>query len=118
MVLPQSPFWGLVPGLLTAMGGAYKDCLYEPFEWDKFVRSPTVCLVWYVAIDKYYPGQPVPLKIGLASMLERLTVETYKAFTGHMPGKFTNCSCASGGCVVQKDRGWLMRRLRDFDFRG
>lgn len=29
--LPQSIFWGLLPGLLTALGGAYKDTLFEPF---------------------------------------------------------------------------------------
>jgi hypothetical protein len=30
--IPQSIYWGLVPGFLTAIGGSYKDTLFEPFE--------------------------------------------------------------------------------------
>ena len=112
-MVQQSILWGLLPGTLTAVGGAYKDCLYEPFEAIKFVRSPLVCLFWYIIVDRQYPSQPVFLKIGLASMLERLSVETYKALIGKMPGKFTNCTCENSQCVVQKDRGWMLRRLND-----
>ena len=109
--MKQCLAWGLVPGVLTALGGAYKDCLFEPFEPLKFWRSPIVSMIWYILIDRWYPTEPVLLKLGLASMLERLSVETYKAVLGKMPGKFNSCSCDAGKCVLHKDRGWLLRRL-------
>ncbi len=111
--LPQSMFWGLVPGLLTALGGSYKDTLFEPFETLKFFRSPIISLIWYVIIDYYYKTQPVLLKIGLCSMMERLTVETYKAIYRPEPGKFKNCSCENNKCVLQKDRGWFLDRIKN-----
>ena len=42
MKLPQSIWWGLLPGFFTAFGGSYKDTLFEPFEPLKFFRSPLV----------------------------------------------------------------------------
>jgi len=30
--VPQSIFWGFLPGLVTSCIGAYKDTLYEEFE--------------------------------------------------------------------------------------
>ena len=48
--IPQSIFWGFVPGFFTAIGGSYKDTLFEPFEPLKFFRSPIVCFIWYVII--------------------------------------------------------------------
>lgn len=112
MHLPQSVWWGVVPGLLTALGGAYKDTLFEEFEPLKFFRSPVISFAWYLVINATYPTQPVLLKIGLCSMMERLTVETYKALYRPEPGKFKNCSCVQGKCVVQKDRGWFLDRIR------
>lgn len=109
--LPQSPYWGLVPGLFTAFGGAYKDTLFEPFEPLKFFRSPIVGFIWYIIIDMIYKNEPVVLKMGLASMMERLTVETYKAIYKPEPGKFKNCSCVESECVLEKDRGWFLDRL-------
>lgn len=113
MPLPQSWLWGLVPGLVTASVGAYKDTLFEEFDPVRFFRSPVIALAWYVAIDRFYRRAPVLLKIGLASTLERVTVETYKAVIRHPPGKFSNCRCAPDGvgCLVSKDRGWLLDRL-------
>jgi hypothetical protein len=109
--LPQSIYWGLVPGFFTAIGGSYKDTLFEPFEPVKFFRSPIVCFVWYIIIDKIYPNNPVILKLGFASMMERLSVEFYKAVYKPEPGKFKNCSCDKNKCVLEKDRGWFLDRL-------
>ena len=46
--IPQSYYWGVVPGLLTALGGSYKDTLFEPFEPLKFFRSPFITALWYI----------------------------------------------------------------------
>tara|TARA_Y100000591_G_C21570196_1_gene563038 strand:- start:274 stop:621 length:348 start_codon:yes stop_codon:yes gene_type:complete len=110
--LPQSMFWGLLPGFLTAFGGAYKDTLFEPFEPLKFFRSPIVSFIWYIIIDHFYKKQSVILKIGLCSMMERLSVETYKAIYRPEPGKFKNCTCNNGECQLIKDRGWFLDRLK------
>lgn len=108
---PQSIFWGLLPGFLTAFGGAYKDTLFEPFEPLKFFRSPIVSFIWYVIIDFYYKKEPVLLKIGLCSMMERLSVETYKAIYRPEPGKFKSCKCINNKCILEKDRGWFLDRI-------
>lgn len=112
MDLPQSIWWGLLPGLLTASGGAYKDTLFEEFEALKFWRSPIVSMAWYILIDAAYPTHPVILKVGLCSMMERLSVETYKAIYKPEPGKFKNCECQQNECVAHKDRGWFLDRIR------
>lgn len=110
---PQSVYWGLLPGLFTAFGGAYKDTLFEPFEPLKFFRSPVICFIWYIIIDTMYKQYPVILKIGLASMMERLTVESYKAIYKPEPGKFKSCECINNSCVLKKDRGWFLDRLKN-----
>jgi hypothetical protein len=110
--LPQSILWGLLPGLVTSSIGAYKDTLYEEFEPLKFFRSAIITFLWYIVIDRLFPKDPVILKIGACSMMERITVELYKAVFKPSPGKFKNCSCDSNGaCTVYKDRGWLLDRL-------
>ena len=109
--LPQSIWWGLLPGFITASTGAYKDTLFEPFELIKFFRSPIVCFLWYIVIDKQYPTEPVLLKLGLASTLERISVETWKAIYRPEPGKFKSCQCVLGECQLQKDRGWFLQRI-------
>jgi hypothetical protein len=113
-VLPQSVLWGLLPGLVTSCIGAYKDTLYEEFEPLKFFRSAIVTFLWYLLIDRWFPSDPVLLKIGACSMMERVSVELYKAAFKPEPGKFKNCTCdAVGACTtVHKDRGWLLDRLR------
>lgn len=116
--LPQSIYWGFLPGLLTALGGAYKDTIFEPFEFMKFWRSPILTFIWYLIIDIFYPTQPVILKIGFASMMERLSVETYKAVFNHAPGKFLNCNCVDNKCILQKDRGWFWDRINGKSYNG
>jgi hypothetical protein len=109
--LPQSIYWGFLPGFLTAIGGSYKDTLFEPFEPLKFFRSPIVCFLWYIIIDSIYKNEPVILKIGFSSMMERISVEFYKAVYKPEPGKFKNCKCVNEKCVLEKDRGWFLDRL-------
>jgi len=108
--IQQSIWWGLIPGFLTSFGGAYKDTLFEPFEPLKFFRSPIICFIWYIIIDKIYKNEPVILKLG-SSMMERFTVEFYKAIYKPEPGKFKNCKCVDSECVLEKDRGWFLDRL-------
>jgi len=110
--ISQSPFWGLFPGFITAMGGSYKDTLFEPFEPLKFFRSPIISFIWYLIIDHFYPRDSVILKIGLCSMMERITVEGYKAIYKPEPGKFKSCTCEENKCVLMKDRGWFLDRIR------
>jgi hypothetical protein len=110
--IPQSIFWGLLPGFVTAFGGSYKDTLFEPFEPLKFFRSPIVCFLWYIVIDFFYKQDSVLLKIGFASMMERISVETYKAIYKPEPGKFKNCKCINDQCILEKDRGWILDRLQ------
>ena len=109
--LPQSIYWGFAPGLVTSFIGAYKDTLYEEFETLKFFRSTIITFAWYLLINMYFPKDPVILKIGLSSMMERVCVETYKALHKPAPGKFKNCKCEEGKCTVYKDRGWILDRL-------
>lgn len=109
--LPQSYLWGLLPGLVTSSIGAYKDTLYEEFETLKFFRSMIITTIWYILIHQLYPKQPVILKIGFCSMMERISVELYKALNKPAQGKFKNCRCESGKCIVFKDRGWILDRM-------
>ncbi len=66
--LPQSIFWGLLPGFATAIGGAYKDILFKPFELLFFLRSPIIAFIWYIIINKYYPNEPVRVEKVLKSI--------------------------------------------------
>ena len=116
--LKQSILWGIVPGLLTAFGGSYKDTLFEPFEPLKFFRSPAISFIWYIIIDYYFPKEYVIFKIGLCSMMERLTVEGYKAIYKPEPGKFKNCNCVQNKCILKKDRGWFLDRLKGKKYKG
>ena len=110
--LPQSVLWGFAPGLVTSAIGAYKDTLYEEFEPLKFFRSTVITFAWYLVVHALYPGAPVLLKVGASSMMERITVELYKALNRPAPGKFKNCTCdGDGRCLVHKDRGWFLDRL-------
>ena len=111
MDLPQSIFWGFLPGLITSAIGAYKDTLYEEFENKKFFRSTIITFLWYILINYIYPKEPVILKIGMCSMMERITVELYKAFHKPAPGKFKNCTCKNNSCIIHKDRGWMIDRI-------
>jgi len=111
LILPQSIWWGLLPGIVTSSIGAYKDTLYEEFELLKFFRSAILTFLWYILTDYLFPKEPVLLKIGFASMMERISVELYKAFNNPQPGKFKNCSCVNNRCILHKDRGWILDRL-------
>lgn len=81
-------FAGFVIGLGEAIGGGYKDALFEGFEFLKFLRSPLLG-----ALGGWLIGTSTPnlLLIVLGAIgFERLWVELYKAFIkpGYVPGKF------------------------------
>lgn len=93
---------GLTSGLLVAIGGAWKDTKWEPFNWFTFARSPVVAAVWSFVIYAVAP-QTHWFLLGLSSVgAERLTVETWKAFWRKMPSKFKQ---------PNRDRGWLIDRI-------
>ena len=69
--------------------------------------------IWYYIIDTWFPKDYVILKIGLCSMMERITVETYKAIFRPAPGKFKNCVCVNNKCLLNKDRGWFLDRIQN-----
>jgi hypothetical protein len=93
---------GFVPGLLTAIGGAWKDTLYEPFELTKFFRSPTICMFGFIVLWGFYGWDHWVLSMMSASTIERLIVEGWKAIIRHPPGKFQR---------EGRDSGWLKERL-------
>ncbi len=93
---------GLLGGLIVACLGSWKDTLFEPFEWKKFIRSPLIGAISGGIVGDQYPDSPGLLIFGTAITLERLTVETWKAIIRKPPGKFVN---------PERDTGWLAKRL-------
>ena len=69
---------GFVVGLITALGGGYKDGLFEGFEKLKFFRSPVVGMVGGLFLS-YQTKNPAFLALG-AIGFERMFVELYKGF--------------------------------------
>ena len=95
---------GLLVGTLTALTGSYKDTLCEPFDWNKFWRSPLLAgLFGAIGSQVFNNNDSRLLLAAFASTLERITVETWKATTNIPPGKF-NCGNAL-------DRGWIFKRV-------
>lgn len=69
---------GSLPGLLVAVGGAWKDAPTEGFEPLKFFRSPLVTLAWALVLAQLTSSY---LFVAAAALgYERATVETYKTF--------------------------------------
>ncbi len=94
----------LTIGVLTAVCGAWKDTLYEPWDQVKFFRSPLLVLGWAVVLNEVAPTGPV-LLVGLAaSALERLSTEAWKAVVRKPPSKFNRDG---------RDSGWLLERMND-----
>lgn len=97
---------GFINGALTALGGAYKDSLYEGFSLRKFFRSP---LVGGFAGWLLYFYTRTPFELFFASLgLERMVVEFYKGFVKscYVPGKFKTISAAYPNFF--KLRQWLI----------
>lgn len=94
--------YGFFVGLFIASTGAWKDTLFERFEFTKFFRSPLLAEFWYLFLLYRYQGRPMALILLASAALERLTVEGYKAIIRKPPGKFKSKT---------KDRGWLLDRL-------
>lgn len=91
-------------GLLTALAGAWKDTLWEPFEWKKFLRSPILTAICGYLLLVTADKQPNMLLFLFASVgLERLVTETWKAVLRTVPSKFRR---------PERDTGWLRERLR------
>ena len=101
-LLVKGFFIGFTGGLLTAIGGAYKDGFYEGFYIKKFFRSPLVTAA--CAAFLIHKTDNVFL-ILLSSMgFERMIVEFYKGFvmSGYVPGKFKE--------VKPEYSDWLSKR--------
>lgn len=94
-------------GLLTALTGAWKDTLWEPFEWKKFLRSPVitaVCGYLLLMVTDAQPTRSYIILFLLSSIgLERLVTEAWKAVLRKMPSKFNRS---------ERDTGWLRERLQ------
>lgn len=96
---------GAVVGLITAFLGAYKDTTFEEFSAKTFWRSPTIAAIYGGIGAKAFPkNESMLLLAGFSSTAERITVESWKATTGKMPGKFT--------CGAELDRGWLYQKQK------
>jgi hypothetical protein len=83
---------GLMGGLHRACWGGYKDSLYEPFKWLKFIRSILVGGFWGGVFYFFLPKYGVKL-VGLAYLylmvvaLDTITTEFYKLFVRVEPQK-------------------------------
>lgn len=94
---------GALVGLITGMLGAYKDTTFEGFRDQTFWRSPVIASVYgAIGANIFKDNKSKLLLAGFASTAERITVETWKALSGKMPGKFT--------WGENLDRGWLYKR--------
>jgi hypothetical protein len=98
---------GSVPGFMTATFGAWKDTLYEPFEIEKFFRSPLITMLAYVGFALEFPRAHWILLMGAASTTERLLVEIWKSVHHDMPGKFL--------MGQERDHGWLLKTRTEFE---
>lgn len=93
---------GVLSGLVIAGVGAWKDTLYEPFEFSKFMRSPVICGIAGAIVGGVAPNLGAIPMASTAIVMERITVEGWKALGRKPPGKFK---------MEGRDSGWLYRRL-------
>ena len=97
---------GATIGLITAALGAYKDTTFEGFSMRTFWRSPIIAAIYGGIGSQLFPkNKSVLLLAGFCSTAERITIETYKATTGRVPGKFE--------WGVEGDRGWIWKRITE-----
>jgi hypothetical protein len=69
---------GLVPGMIVAISGCWKDAPKEGFDLLKFFRSPIMTVVYAVALARVTDNY---LAVAAGAIgLERATAETYKTF--------------------------------------
>lgn len=76
--LPQSPSWGLLRGLLSAIDGVANLDNNETFDFHKFFWCPLVTGVTYYIIDRCFPKDNVWLKIGIATTIEMFVRSIFK----------------------------------------
>jgi hypothetical protein len=79
--------FGLIGGLLIAVGGCLKDAPIEGFSKTKFMRSPLIASIAGLFLSGYTAN---PGMLMLSAMgLERAATEAYKTFVARkIPGKF------------------------------
>lgn len=86
---------GLVAGLATALGGGYKDGLFEGFSPRKFIRSPLIGTFGGLLLSLKGVSHTHTAMLFFGSIgAERMIVECYKGFlkSGYSPGKFKHQS--------------------------
>ena len=93
---------GIVGGFIVALGGSYKDTLYEGFFWLRFFRSPVIGMFTGFIVGLVYPDLPLVALFGTSIAFERLCVETWKAVIRKKPGKFE---------MEGRDNEWLRIRF-------
>lgn len=96
----------VILGFLEAACGAYKDTLFEEFDWSKFFRSPILTGISGLVVSQVWKAAPVPLLSIAAVSLERLSVEAWKAVIRQPPGKFNR---------MDRDTGWAIERAAAFN---
>lgn len=79
--------FGLLMGILEAMGGAEKDAPFEGFDYLKVYRSPVIHMLWG-GIFSYFTDNYALLFLASGG-LGRMTIEFYKTYVvKKVPGKF------------------------------
>ncbi len=93
---------GLAPGVLIAVGGAWKDAPKEGFEPLKFFRSPIMTMLFALLLSRLTDSY---LEATIAAIgFERGTAETYKTFFfPSVPrGKFAGKPISSPGMLTRR----------------
>ena len=94
---------GSVGGWISAFGGAWKDAPKEGFETLKFFRSPTISLVFALALSTLTTSWIVIACGALGYTIA--TIETHKMFdTSHTRGKFTGKPILYPETLVMQER--------------
>lgn len=93
-------FWGF----FEASFGAWKDTLFEPFDFLKFFRSPLIVFLSGALFWKLFDHQNVFVLSIAAVSAERLLTEGWKASIRKPPGKFKRNN---------RDTGWLKERFKN-----
>ncbi len=95
--------FAIVLGIAVACFGAWKDTLWETFQWRAFLRTPILTTGWSLVLLLSVPDSHWFLMGISAVALERFTIELSKLVTGEMPSKFLRPA---------RDVQWLRTRIR------
>ena len=95
---------GIGMGLFIATFGYAKDSLYEPFSLRKYSRSVFLGCVGGFLCYVFFPDVHFVLIVSFVGLVERLTVEVWKAlFRRQRPSKFKDS---------RRDTLWLIRKIK------